>query len=99
MQARTMRDLGAVVREARRQKGLTQAELAAAVGVSREWVVRLEKGYPRLEAQLVLDALAAVGVGLSVAVTEGGAEESAGDVFDDILGRLTERRSTWPSGD
>lgn len=57
MRARTVRDLGALVRVTRRARGLTQAELASRLGVSRDWVVRLERGHPRLEAQKVLDAL------------------------------------------
>ncbi|HEX2550265.1 MAG TPA: helix-turn-helix domain-containing protein, partial [Nocardioidaceae bacterium] len=60
-----MRDLGAVVRDARRAKRLSQAALASRAGVSRDSVVRLEQGRPRLETQLVLDVLAAAGVVLT----------------------------------
>lgn len=67
MQIRTVRDLGSLVREARREAGLSQAGLAARIGVGREWVVRLEQGHPRLEAQLVLDALDASGIRLAAA--------------------------------
>lgn len=66
MQARTVRDLGALVRSSRRAQGLTQADLAEQLNVSRDWVVRLEKGHPRLEAQKVLDALEALGLLLDV---------------------------------
>lgn len=45
---------------------MTQAELASEVGVSRAWVVRLERGQHTLEAQLVLDAVTAVGLGLEL---------------------------------
>lgn len=70
MRARTVRDLGSMVRERRRSRGTTQSDLAAAVGASRDWVVRLEKGHPRLEAQKVLDALAAVGLTLDAEADE-----------------------------
>jgi HTH-type transcriptional regulator/antitoxin HipB len=66
MRAKTVRDLGALVRSARRTRGLTQADLAQRLGVSRDWVVRLEHGHPRLQAQKVLDALTVVGLGLDV---------------------------------
>ncbi len=66
MKLNAMRDLGALVRSERRDQGLTQAELAALVGVGREWVVRLEGGSPRLEVQKVLDALSALGLVLEV---------------------------------
>src|SRR3546814_17977254 len=49
MHVRTMQDLGAAVRQARTGHGKTQAELAEHVGVSRDGVVRLAKGHPRLE--------------------------------------------------
>lgn len=64
MEIRTMGDLGALVRSARTARGMTQADLAARLHMSRDWVVRLEKGHPRLEAQRVLDALRLVGVNL-----------------------------------
>ncbi|MGV9799593.1 helix-turn-helix domain-containing protein [Mycobacterium sp. NPDC003449] len=64
MQVRTMGDLGALVRSARAARGMTQADLAQQLRTSRDWVVRLEKGHPRLEAQRVLDALRVVGVSL-----------------------------------
>lgn len=67
MQVRTVRDLGAVVRTTRRAHGLTQADLADRLRVSRDWVVRLEQGSPRLETQKVLDALGVLGLTLEVA--------------------------------
>jgi len=70
MQVKTMGDLGALVRSARTARGMTQADLAARLRMSRDWVVRLEKGHPRLEAQRVLDALRVVGVSLEATVPE-----------------------------
>jgi y4mF family transcriptional regulator len=66
MQVKTMRELGALVRAGRHAQGMTQAELAAKMGVGRDWVVRLEQGYPRLEAQRVLDAVTVLGLVLTV---------------------------------
>lgn len=63
-----MNDVGALVRAERKRRGMTQAELATRLGTGRDWVVRLEKGNPRLEAQRVLDAL----VVLSMPLRAGG---------------------------
>lgn len=66
MSVTTVRDLGTRVRAARTARQMTQADLAEALHVSRDWVVRLEKGHPRLEAQKVLDALVVLGLTLDV---------------------------------
>ena len=47
-------DLGAAIRAARRRGGLTQAELADRAGVSRQWLVAVEKGHHRAEIGKVL---------------------------------------------
>jgi HTH-type transcriptional regulator/antitoxin HipB len=57
MRARTPLDIGLTVRERRRELGLNQAELAAQVGVSRQWLVAVEKGKPRAELGLVMRLL------------------------------------------
>ncbi|NEE02711.1 helix-turn-helix domain-containing protein [Phytoactinopolyspora halotolerans] len=89
MQARTVRDLVAVLREARTRRGMTQAQLAGSVGVSREWVVRLEGGHPRVEAQLLLDALSAVRVTVTVEIDEGGSQADV-EAFDELFDDLTD---------
>ena len=54
MQIRTPQDIGAIVRESRRQAGLDQAGLAHRAGVSRQWLVEVERGKPRAEVGLIL---------------------------------------------
>ncbi len=66
MQVETMRDVSALLRSTRLSRGLTQAELADRLGVSRDWVVRLEQAGTRLEVQKVLDALVVLGLQLDV---------------------------------
>ena len=51
------RDIGALIREHRRQRGLDQATFARHVGVSRQWVIDVEHGHPRAELGLVLRVL------------------------------------------
>ena len=64
MLIRTYLDLAAVIRERRRQRGLDQAELAYRIGVSRQWIVAVEKGKSRAEVGLVLRALDELGLRL-----------------------------------
>lgn len=96
MKIRTMQDLGAVIRHARTGHGKTQAELAERVGVSRDWVVRLEKGHPRLEAQLVLDALDAAGLILTLEIKTEGTVDDPTALWDDVFADLTARPTTSP---
>jgi HTH-type transcriptional regulator/antitoxin HipB len=58
-------DLGLIIRDRRRTLGLDQAALADRVGVSRQWLVEIERGKPRAEVGLVLRTLAALGLELS----------------------------------
>jgi len=44
LNARSLPKLGTAVRALRLHRGLTQAELAVAAGVSRQWVVNVEAG-------------------------------------------------------
>ncbi|MFD1824599.1 MULTISPECIES: helix-turn-helix transcriptional regulator [Mumia] len=71
MQVFTATDVGAAVRATRREKNLSQAQLADRVGVSREWVSRFERGRARAELQLVLDLLDAVGLQVALEPGEG----------------------------
>ena len=62
MIVRTARDLGAAVRDARLQRGWTQAELADRIHVSRQWVISLERGKASAELGAALRAVAALGL-------------------------------------
>jgi y4mF family transcriptional regulator len=59
---RTPSDLGLALRSGRRALNLNQATLARRIGVSRQWVIDIEKGKPRAELELVMRALHAVGL-------------------------------------
>ena len=66
MRVRTPIDLGLAVRERRLQLGLDQRTLAAKAGVSRQWIMALEKGRPGAGLGLVLQTLEQLGLRLSV---------------------------------
>ena len=72
--------LGALLRQARKDRGMTQAELAAAAGVSRQWVIAAEAGAPTARLDLTLDVLRAAGLVVDVAPDE------PDDAIDRILG-------------
>lgn len=56
--------LGTAIRDVRNSLGLTQAELANRAGVSRQWIVALEKGSPRAEIGRILEVIQALDLGL-----------------------------------
>ena len=62
MHIRTARDLGLLIRDRRRSLGLDQSRLAQRVGVSRQWVIEVEKGKARAEVGLLLRTLQALGL-------------------------------------
>jgi HTH-type transcriptional regulator/antitoxin HipB len=62
MRVRNSSELGGFIRETRRQLGLDQGELAQKVGVSRQWIIEIEKGKPRAAIGLILRTLNALGV-------------------------------------
>ena len=66
MRIKTATDLGLSIREQRRKLGLDQQTLAARVGVSRQWIVAVERGKPRAEIGLVLRTLMALGLQLDL---------------------------------
>ncbi|MBU6244141.1 MAG: helix-turn-helix domain-containing protein [Actinomycetales bacterium] len=60
MRITTVDDVAGAVRLARKERGWTQAQLAAHAQVSRDLVNRLERGSGRVEVAKVLDVLAAL---------------------------------------
>jgi len=83
---KTTQDVATAVRQARKERGLTQAQLAQRAGVGRDWLVRLEKGNPRLELSKVLDTFAALGLSLSVGTTP--IQEPESDPFASVFKAL-----------
>ena len=68
---RTVGELGALARAARRDLGWTQEQAAHEAGVSRQFVIALESGrHPNAELWRVLAVLSAVGVTLSGSVCD-----------------------------
>ena len=66
MRVRSIRDVAATVRGRRKDLGLSQAELAKVVGVSRKWIYEFEGGKPRAEFVLVLRVLEYLGLTITI---------------------------------
>lgn len=60
--ARTVKQIGAIIRRARRSAGLTQTELGKKVGMRQATISKLEKGEPATQLSTLLDALTALGL-------------------------------------
>ena len=56
--------LGAMIKAARLERGMSQAELSRRLGVSRYTVIALEKGYPKVGVGTVFEAATIVGIPL-----------------------------------
>ena len=63
---RTPADIGAAIKDRRKQLKIGQAELGRRVGVSRQWIIAVEKGHDRAELALVLSVLNALDLRLDV---------------------------------
>jgi HTH-type transcriptional regulator/antitoxin HipB len=96
MRIRTALELGALIRDARRGRGLDQGSLAREVGVSRQWIVAIEKGKPRAPIGLVLRTLNALGISLEVESTRPGGkkgrEKKDTDMIDSVLRDLGSKK-------
>lgn len=64
--ARNASQIGAIVRRARRARGLTQAQLAAKVGVRQATISSLERGESGTGLRILLDVLAALNLQLLI---------------------------------
>ena len=60
--ARTAKQIGAIVRRARRRAGMTQAALGTKTGLRQATVSKLESGEPATRLSTLLDVLSALGL-------------------------------------
>lgn len=91
MKAVTVRDVAAIARDRRSAMGWSQAQLAANVGVGREWIIQFEKGKPTAEWGLVLRVLRALGMVIDIQVLSEAPDDAANDL-DRILNAATKQR-------
>lgn len=64
--ARTAKQIGAIIRRARRHAGLTQTELGKRIGLRQATISKLEAGEPATRLSTLLDALTALGLEVNI---------------------------------
>ena len=92
MLIRTPADLGAIIRDRRRQLKLDQAAFAKRISVSRYWVILVEQGHPRAELALVLRALDALNIQLDASAAEPRRRRSGAVDIDAIVAKAKKAR-------
>lgn len=77
------KELGAAIRERRTALGMDQAALAKMVGVSRQWIIDIEKGKERASVELALRTLNRLGFQFTVPEGKGDLKDPLDDLdFD-----------------
>jgi HTH-type transcriptional regulator/antitoxin HipB len=97
MRLRTPLDIGQAIRDKRRRLGLDQDDLAKRVGVSRKWLIDVERGKPGAPIGLLLRTLDALGLRVSLD-TNGTSRKRTGKPvstidIDRVLDRAKSNRS------
>jgi y4mF family transcriptional regulator len=80
MRVRTPADLGAIIRDRRKQLKLDQATFAKRIGVSRQWVIEIERGHARAELGLALRAVDALNIQLDAKIDQAKRARGAVDI-------------------
>jgi transcriptional regulator with XRE-family HTH domain len=81
----TMHDLASVARGRRIELGLTQAELAARSGVSRDWVNSFERGKRTVDISLVFRLFDSLGIGVEAADATSLGDPAGAAALDAVL--------------
>ncbi|MFZ3035553.1 MAG: helix-turn-helix domain-containing protein [Parvibaculum sp.] len=86
---RTVREIGQIARQRRKDLGWTQQDLATRIGSQKKWVVEFEAGKPTVEASRLLLAINILGLTLTLALptpSEQSRREANNKTFNNILG-------------
>lgn len=79
--ARTAKQIGAIIRRARRNAGLTQTDLGKRIGLRQATISRLEKGEDETRLSTLLDVLSALGLEITIDKRGKTAVRNIGDIF------------------
>jgi y4mF family transcriptional regulator len=93
MLIRTPADFGAVIRDRRKQLKLDQAAFAKRIGVSRPWVIEIERGHPRAALGLVLRAMDALDIRLDARIGESNRRRASAVDIDAIVTKAKRSKS------
>lgn len=84
----TPADLGTLVRNGRLERGETQVAVARRAAISRDSLIRIEQGHPRVELGKALAVVEALGITLGT--TDAGGSPVADGSSDALLDQLFE---------
>ena len=79
--ARTEKQLGAIMRRARKQASLTQGSLGERIHLRQGTISRLEAGEPAVQLHTVMEALFALGLEMVVRPRSRGSSADIEDLF------------------
>lgn len=68
MRARTVDDIGRIARQRRQDEGRSQADVAEAAGVTRQWLVRFEQGRSDVSLRNVMTVMSVLKLDLAIDV-------------------------------
>lgn len=88
MRIRTRAELGALIRDRRNQRALSQRALAAASGISQHSITDIESGKVSPTIDVVLRLLTALGVGIDISDIPK-SESDAHELLESIIGAHT----------
>ena len=94
MLIRTPADLGAIIRDRRKHLKLDQAAFAKRIGVSRQWVIEIERGHARAELGLVLRAVDVLDIQLDANIDQADQRRRSSSVdIDAIVAKAKKSKS------
>lgn len=79
--ARTPKDIGHAIREARKEQRLSQTELASKSGLWQETISKIENGVASTKLETLFDLLAALDLEIQVQPRSKGVRSSMEDLF------------------
>tara|TARA_B100001750_G_scaffold214238_1_gene197266 strand:+ start:15 stop:266 length:252 start_codon:yes stop_codon:yes gene_type:complete len=79
--ARTPKDIGHAIREARKGQNLTQKDLAMKSGLWQETVSKIENGVSSTKLETLFDLLAALDLEIQIKPRSKGSINDLGDIF------------------
>jgi HTH-type transcriptional regulator/antitoxin HipB len=79
--ARTPKDIGHAIRQARKEKKLTQKDLASMSGIWQETISKMESGVANTKLETMFDLMAALDLELNVSPRSKGTADSLEDIF------------------
>lgn len=78
---RTPKNIGHAIRQARKEKNLTQKELASMSGVWQETISKIETGSSGTKLETIFDLMAALDLEITVSERSKGISDGLEDIF------------------